>query len=144
MTPDEFIYMEVNKGMYRLPRSGLIANKLLEKRLNKNGYHQSKLVPGLWVHKTRTIQFALVVNNFGIKYERSKDARHLMKVLKLHCNVTEDWAGERYIGIMLDWDYNKRQVHLSMPGYVKKALIQFGHAKPTKLQYALSQYIPPN
>ena len=45
------IYIVANKGMYGLPQSGLLANELLKKRLNKNGYHQSKLVPGLWKHK---------------------------------------------------------------------------------------------
>ena len=41
------IYIEVTKGMYGLPQSRRLANKLLEKRLNKHGYYQSKLVPGL-------------------------------------------------------------------------------------------------
>ena len=27
----------------------------------------------------------------------------------------------------MDWDYKQRQVHLSMPGYIKKALKQFQH-----------------
>ena len=56
------------KGMYGLPQAGLIANELLVKRLNKHGYRQSKLVPGLWKHDTRTIQFTLVVDNFGVEY----------------------------------------------------------------------------
>ena len=69
------------------------------------------MVPGLWVHKKRPIQFTLVVDdNFSIKYERSADARHLINVLKQHYDVTEDWKGK-----IFDWDYNKRQVHLSMP-----------------------------
>jgi hypothetical protein len=46
--PSSSIYIVTNFGMYGLPQSGLIANKLLEKRLNKHGYLQSKLVPGLW------------------------------------------------------------------------------------------------
>jgi hypothetical protein len=47
-TPSGNIYIVTNCGMYGLPQSGLIANKLLEKRLNKHSYRQSKLVPGLW------------------------------------------------------------------------------------------------
>eukprot|EP00956_Cyclotella_meneghiniana_P003708 scaffold4513_cov37-Cyclotella_meneghiniana.AAC.3 len=47
------IFLKVVKGMYGLPQSGLLANQLLEKRLNKHGYFQSKIVPGLWAHKTR-------------------------------------------------------------------------------------------
>ena len=65
---DGNIYIKATKGMYGLPHTGLLANKQLEKRLNKHGYWQSKLVPGLWKHDTRPIQFTLVVDNFGVKY----------------------------------------------------------------------------
>ena len=117
VTSTRFILMGVNKGMYQLLQSGLLANELLKKRLNKHKYHQRKLVLGLWVHDKRSIQVNLVVDDFDVKYERSKGARHLMNVLKQLYNVTEDWAGNRYIRITLNWDYNKRQVHLSMPDY---------------------------
>ena len=45
VTDDGMIYIEANRGMYGLPQAGLLANELLEKRLNKRGYHQSMLVP---------------------------------------------------------------------------------------------------
>ena len=32
------VYIFANRGMYGLPQSGLLANELLEKRLNKRGY----------------------------------------------------------------------------------------------------------
>jgi hypothetical protein len=54
--------------MYSLPQAGLFANKLLKKCLNKHGYQQSKLVPGLWKHDTGPIQLTLVVDDFGVKY----------------------------------------------------------------------------
>jgi hypothetical protein len=54
-TPSGSIYIVTNHGMYSLPQSGLIANELLEKRLNEHGYQQSKLVPGLWRHNTLPI-----------------------------------------------------------------------------------------
>ena len=142
-TKDGYIYIEVTKGMYGLPQAGLLANKLLEKRLNKNGYYQSKLVPGLWKHEKRAIQFTLVVDDFGVKYEQKKDAEHLMKTLKKHYTVSEDWTGKRYIGITLDWDYEKQQVHLTMPGYVKKALKQFQHETPQKRQDSPFPYTEP-
>ena len=46
-TKNGSIYIRAKRGMYGLPQAGLIANRLLEKRLNKHGYQQSKLVPGL-------------------------------------------------------------------------------------------------
>jgi hypothetical protein len=63
-------------------------------------------------------------------------------VLQEHCKVTTDWNGSCYIGITLDWDYGKRQVHLSMPGYVDKALRQFQHATPTAPQHTLFPSMP--
>jgi hypothetical protein len=67
-TKNRSIYIRAKRGMYGLPQAGLLANKLLKKCLNKQGYRQSKLVPGLWKHNTRPIQFTLVVNDFGVKY----------------------------------------------------------------------------
>ena len=131
-TSDGSIYIEANKGMYGLPQAGLLANELLERRLNKHGYHQSKLVPGLWKHDHRPIQFTLVVDDFGVKYVGKEHALHLKTVLEEHYKVTNDWTGGRYIGITLDWDYKRRQVHLSMPGYVSKALTQFQHVLKKK------------
>jgi hypothetical protein len=50
------VFVVVTKGMYGLPQSGLLANKLLAKCLNQHGYFQSKLVPGIWHHHTCPIQ----------------------------------------------------------------------------------------
>ena len=74
--------------MYGLPQAGLLANELLEKRLNQNGYYQSKLIPGLWKHQTRPITFTLVVDDFGVKYVGIEHAQHLESVLKQHYAVT--------------------------------------------------------
>jgi len=122
-------------------QAGLLANKLLEKHLNKHGYRQSKLVPGLWKHDTRPIQFTLVVDNFGVKYVGEEHAQHLKNTLEEHYKLTCDWTGTGYIGITLDWDYKKRQVHLSMPNYVKKALKQFQHIA-SKLQHSPYLSVP--
>jgi hypothetical protein len=116
------VYTQVNQGMYGLPQSGLLANKLLERQLNKRDYHQSKLVPGFWRHKWHTVLFTLVVDDFGMKYVREEHTLHLKQTFKENYKITLDWDGRQYIGITLDWDYKHRQVHLSMPGYIKKVL----------------------
>jgi hypothetical protein len=100
-TPSGSIYIVANHGMYGLPQSGLIANKLLEKRLNEHRYRQSKLVPGPWQHNTCPIQFTLEVDDFGVKYAGKEHAMHLKKVLKMHYKSTCNWTGTRYIGITL-------------------------------------------
>ncbi len=56
-TSDGYIYCEIKKGMYGLPQSGILAQRLLEERLSKAGYYQSKIIPGLWKHTTRSIVF---------------------------------------------------------------------------------------
>ena len=132
VTEDGMIYIEANRGMYGLPQTGLLANELLEKRLNKRGYHQSKLVPGLWKHEWRPVQFTLVVDDFGVKYVGKEHALHLKATLEDDYGVTTEWDGKRYIGITLDWNYDRRQVHLSMPGYIAKALKVFQHEVRTK------------
>ena len=40
VTPDEFVYIEIRKGMYGLPHVEFIAQELLEKRLARAGYFQ--------------------------------------------------------------------------------------------------------
>jgi hypothetical protein len=66
-----------------------------------------------------------VVDDFDLKYVGKEHAIHLQKVIKAHYKLTCNCTGNWYIGITLDWDYKQRQVHLSMPGYVKKAQKQF-------------------
>ena len=46
--------------------------------------------------------------------------------------MRSDWKGDQYIGIDLNWDYTKRNVQLSMKGYVKKAPLQFQHKNPLR------------
>ena len=62
-----FIYAKITKGMYGLPHAGIIAQKLLEKRLGKQGYFQSRTTPGYWKHNWRPISFSLIVDDFGVK-----------------------------------------------------------------------------
>ena len=68
--------------MYGLPQAGLLSNQLLENRLGKFNYYQSTMVLGLWKHKTRPIQFTLVVDDFGVKYTRKEDTKHLIAAIK--------------------------------------------------------------
>ena len=138
------VYVEIRKGMYGLPQAGIIAQELLEERLNARGYCQSQYTPGLWMHKTRSTKFALVVDDFGIKYESEEDAQHLLDSLTPFYEIKVDKEGTRFIGLTLAWDYIMRKVDVSMPGYVKvkKALIQFGHTPPKKPQHQPHPHLP--
>ncbi len=91
--------------MYGLPQAGILAQKLLEKRLNTHGYMQNKAIPGLWTHQSRPISFTLVVDDFGIKYVGQEHAMHLISILKEHYELSEDWKGTKFIRLTLKWDY---------------------------------------
>jgi hypothetical protein len=130
-----FVHCEVRRGMYGLPQAGLLAQQQLIKRLNKAGYYQSESSPGFWRHEWRPISFTLVVDDFGVKYVGKENADHLISVLQEHYAIDIDWEGTRYIGLTLDWDYDQRKVHLSMPGYISKALSRFAHEPPSKPQH---------
>jgi hypothetical protein len=140
---DGKVYVEIRKGCYGLPQAGLLAQELLEERLNKHGYVQSSRTPGLWTHKWRPVQFTLVVDDFGIKYVGEENLQHLISVLKENYEISIDREGKRYCGVFLDWDYEKREVHLSMPGYVTKALKRFNHSRPNKPQNQPYPHVPP-
>ena len=77
-----YVYLQINKGMYGLAQAGLLANELLAKRLAKHGFGQTPHTPGLWKHHTKPIQFALVVDDFGIKYKNKQDAQDIINALE--------------------------------------------------------------
>ncbi len=120
--------------MHGLSQAGIIAQELLQERLATVGYHQSKIIPGLWTHKTRKICFTLVVDDLAIKYTKLEDAQHLIDVLKKDYTITIDWDATKYIGLTIEWDYAKGKVQVHMPGYLPKALLRFNHPQPKKKQ----------
>jgi hypothetical protein len=127
-TKNGSIHIKAKCGMYGLPQAGLLANELLEKCLNKYGYQQTKWVPGFWKHDTSPIQFTLVVDDFGIKYVGKEHAQHLKNALEEHLQtymqLDKQPIHQDNIGLGLQ---HVRNVHLSMPNYVQKALKQYQH-----------------
>jgi hypothetical protein len=143
-TPDGWVYIKVSRGMYGLPQAGSLGHDLLGQRLNKEGYFQSQIVPALWKHKTRPIQFVIVVDDFGIKYLKKEDLDHLIQSLEKYYDVSVNLDGKEQIReIWLDWDNENRKVHLSMAPYLQKALRQFDNIVPTKCQDSPSPYAEP-
>ena len=68
--------------MLWLKKSGKLANDLLPTRLEKAGYYEAATTPGLWKHTWRPIQFALIVDDFGVEYVGEQHANHLARVLE--------------------------------------------------------------
>ncbi len=128
------LYIEMRCAVWGLPQAGILANKRLCRKLAPFGYHECVNTPGLWRHETRAISFTLVVDDFGVKYARKEDVDHLIASIKSTYSLTKDWMGNMYCGITLEWDYESGHVDISMPGYIKKKLQEYGHIMPKKLQ----------
>ena len=89
---------------------------------------------GLWRHESWPLTFTLVVDNFGVKFVKRADVDHLISSIKKTYTLTEDWMGNLYCGIMLEWDYIGRTVDILMPGYIKMILQEYKFIMPNKLQ----------
>ena len=117
-----FVYMEIQRFMYGLPQAGKIEIDQLKLHQAEFGYTPTPITPGLWWHQTLPLQFSLVVSEFGIKYELQEDITHILDALKTIYKISEEWYGKLYFGLNLEWYYYKREVLVSMPNYVTKAL----------------------
>jgi hypothetical protein len=134
--PDGYVYCEVRKGMYGLKQAARLAFDNLVKLLAPHGYSPDREFPGLWKHHTRPIVFTLCVDDFGIKYTSCDDLEHLLSTIRKYFKCSVDMEGKNYLGLTLDWNYEKRYVDISMPGYVPAARLKFQHPMPKKPQYA--------
>jgi len=93
-TPAGWVDIKVSRGMCGLPQAGSLGHDLLEQQLNKEGYFQSQIVPALWKHESKPIQFVLVVDDFGIKYLKKEDLDHFIQMLEKYCNASVDLEGK--------------------------------------------------
>ena len=125
-----FVYLEMQWAVWGLPQAGILANKLLCRKLLPRGYYECTNTPSLWKHKWRPLSFTLVLDNFGVKYVGKEHMEHLIRCITEKYEVTEDWTCDLYCRITLKWNYDKRWLDISMPGYIKKspAEIQPSHA----------------
>ena len=128
------VYCEVRKGMYGLKQAASLAFDQLIKKLEPHGYYPVRESPELWKHTTRPTVFTLCVDDFGIKYCHKDDADHIIDTIQKYYKVSVDWTGKNYLGLTLDWNYTKKCVDISMPGYVPAARNKFQHKNPKKPQ----------
>ena len=66
-----------------------------------------------------------------------------MAILRKIYRISSDWEGKQYLILDLDWDYEKRKVHLSMLAYVYDALKRSNHEKTCKPQDQPYPHIKP-
>ena len=122
---NDAVYAQVNKALFGLPQAGFLASEDLRTFLEPHGYVPCSLTPGLWKDQHSNLMFTLVVDDFGVRYTNKQHVDRLIQVLQQKYTCTIDWAGDRYIGLHLTWDYDQRTVDISMPGYIERALQRF-------------------
>ena len=93
--------------MYGLPQAGILYNKQLRDKVSQEGYYEVPHTSGLWWHYIRNTTFALVVDYFGIKYQRMDNSNHIIQALEKYYQVEVDCIGGFYCGIKLECNYEK-------------------------------------
>ena len=99
---------------------------------------------GLFKHETRTISFTLVVDDFGIKWTNKDDLDHLLNSLEKKYSMKVDMDAKQYVGIDLQWDYDKRELVCSTDEYIDTALLELQHVQPKQIHHGPSKHTPPN
>jgi hypothetical protein len=98
---DGWFYIEIRKATYGLKQAGLLANQLLHTSLATFGYCPARHTPGLLLHKTRSISFSLIVDDFKVKYVGKQHADHLRNAFLRTYEITTDWEATVYSGMTL-------------------------------------------
>ena len=63
-----------------------------------------------------------MVDEFGVKHVGEEHKEYLVDALEEFIEISKDEMGKKYCRLTMDWDYEGRNMHLSMTGYVQKAL----------------------
>lgn len=137
---NQYLYLQINKGIYGLKKDGSIAYQALKQHLLPFGFFPTRHTPGLWIHTSRPISFCLVVDDFGIKYSNLTDLHFLLSSLKTKYSITTDTSGSLYCGISFQCKYNTHQVTLSIPQYINAVLTNHAHTHPPKPIHAPAKW----
>ena len=133
---DDYVYIKIIKGMYGLKQAAVLAYRQLISNLAHNGYFPCPSMTGIWKHRTRRTRFCLCVDDFGVKVFSEQDKEHLLHALRENYKISVDHTGKNYLGLQIDWNYEKGYVDISMPKYIHKLRDLLAHPDPSRPQYA--------
>jgi hypothetical protein len=137
-----FVYCAIQKTMYGLAMSGKLCKLDLVALLKSFGFHETA-TPCLFRHETRNITFCLVVDDFGIKYDRQEDLDYLVSCLSSKYHVKVHPVGTKYLGFTIDYNRAARPVTMSYPRYIPDLLARL---RPDGIKHCHSPalYTPPS
>ena len=99
-TYNGFVYARIKWAWYGVKESGKIANDDLVKHLKEFDYVKTNTA-GLFRHKTRNLNFTLVVDDFGIKYTNKDDVDHLINAIRERYPIKVMMEPEQYVGVTM-------------------------------------------
>ena len=130
--------------MYGLKEAAVLAYDQLAKFMKQYGYTHVPGTSGVWTHHTKPTSFCLCVDDIAVKYYNKADCDHLIQAFSNHYAIHIDHSGSHYMGIKLQWHYDKGYVDLSLPNYISNLLQRLQHQKPTRPQYSPHDHQPFN
>jgi hypothetical protein len=80
-----------------------LTNNYLKRLLQPNNF-VTTTIPGLWIDNSSDLAFALVVDDFFVRYTNESHKDRLLNVLKTRYNVTVEEKAERFVGMTIKWD----------------------------------------
>jgi hypothetical protein len=107
--------------MYGLKEAGKLSQDRLLSHLASHGFHQTS-TPCLFRHVSRDIVFALVVDDFGVKYHHRKDFDFLVSTLSLLYHAKAHPISTKFLGFSLNHNRSLKTLSLSYPGYISTLL----------------------
>ena len=136
------ITFRLAKAMYGYPAAGLLSFKRLKTALEAADFYEHPIVDCLFLHKTRSIVFALIVDDMGIKFDNEDDLQYLLSTITPHWKVKLDRSGTKFLGMTLQWTYDipLPEVTLSAPTTIPDALAKFCKHKHMKGKSTPSPY----
>jgi len=139
----DFFLCRVDGTMYGHPYAGRGANIDLVAHLLAHDFIQDSNIPCLFTHRTRCMSFTLVVDDFGVEYDKIDDFNFLVSSLNKKYELHIDLTGSKYIGVRLDWDYVANTFTPSMPNYVASGIARFCPNGPPPPANTPGIYVPP-
>ena len=139
---NEKILFRVDGSMYGHPAAGRIAQTDFKALVSSHGYYEHPNVPCLFLHRTRTTVFTLIVDDIGIKVFSEDDLQHLINTIRNKWEVKVNRTGAKYNGVRVIWNYCDNILITDVPNYVAEALARL-NLPNIKPRCTPAPYTPP-
>ena len=98
---------------------------------------------GLFCHLTQQKIINLVIDYYCIKCFRKYNTEHLINTTIKTVNIIIDWNVGIFFGIQLKWEYDKKNIFISMPNCVNRDIACLYHYHQIKPQHPPNPYNVP-